>query len=584
MKRFICFLLLFALTLSACNNTDTTSPTSEVVSVVSFEKVSSNEEVSSFQESSKVTSTIEEGEIVLDDGYDGFISVSGKDLVDESGKEYLIKGMAFGNNVFQNPSSPSSFHHTESDYEVLANLGFNCVRFYLNYGLFEDDSAPYEYKESGFAWLDKNIEWAKKNGIRLVLNMHYPQGGYQSAGNGHELWTDPENMERLSALWTEIAKRYADEPTIIGYGLINEPGVPVESNNDAMPIYTKAVQGMVDSIRTVNTRHIIFVEKIAFVQDLVTLERSWPVLNERCNWPEIVGENIVYEFHTYAPHTFTHQKDANNLVYYPDTSKIESSGSTETISTTNGTKAVFYDDSWQRLEVEDVKCTDENQIVRFNLVTSYIGTGGKVYIDDILIEEYDAGGNLVKVLANLNYDKSITVYFWSSTENKLTGHSTTDGVDGSGCIWVGDIDQYGDGASYSFMGKKDHTYKASVSIRLENVSETVSVYPRMLLLSSSDAQVWNKEYLEYYIAEEIAFSENYNVPIYCGEFGTDNLSFSSGGDVWVEDMLDILIENKIHLNYHAYHEEMFGLYGNSSYTYPDKVNQKLYDIFIEKLK
>ena len=131
MKRFICFLLLFALTLSACNNTDTTSPTSGAVSAVSFEEVSSNEEVSSFQESSKVTSTIEEGEIVLDDGYDGFISVSGKDLVDESGNEYLIKGMAFGNNVFQNPSSPSSFHHTESDYEVLANLGFNCVRFYF---------------------------------------------------------------------------------------------------------------------------------------------------------------------------------------------------------------------------------------------------------------------------------------------------------------------------------------------------------------------------------------------------------------------------------------------------------------------
>lgn len=581
MKRYFCFFLLFTLILSACNNTDTTSPTSEAVSDVSFEETSSKETFSS----EEISSSIEDEVVCISDGFEGFISVSGKKLIDENGKEYFMEGMAFGNTVFNNPSTPSSFHHTESDYEIISDLGFNCVRFYLNYGLFEDDLAPYEYKESGFEWLDKNIEWAKKNDIRLVLNMHYPQGGYQSAGNGHALWTDPENMKRLTALWTEIARRYADEPTIIGYGLINEPGIPVEYNEQAMLIYTKAVQDMVDSIRTVNTTHIIFVEKIAFVQDSVTLERRWPILNDRCNWPEIVGENIVYEFHTYSPHTFTHQKDADNLAHYPDDSKIENSGTTETISTTNGTKAVFSDDGWQKLEVEGVKCTEENQIVRFNLVTSYIGAGGKVYIDDILIEEYDADGNLVKVLANLNYNKNTTVYFWSSTENKLTGYSSSsDGVDGSGCIWVGDIDQYGDGASYSFMGKPDHTYKASASIRLENVSKTVSAYPRMLLLSSSDAQVWDKEYLEYCVSEEIDFSNKYNVPIYCGEFGTDNLSFSSGGDVWVEDMLDILIENGIHLNYHAYHEEMFGLYGNSAYTYPGNVNQKLYDIFIDKLK
>ena len=43
-------------------------------------------------------------------------------------------------------------------------MGFNSVRFYLNYGLFEDDSKPYEYKESGFEWIDRNVEWAKENG------------------------------------------------------------------------------------------------------------------------------------------------------------------------------------------------------------------------------------------------------------------------------------------------------------------------------------------------------------------------------------------------------------------------------------
>lgn len=48
--------------------------------------------------------------------------------------------------------------------------------------------------------------------------MHYPQGGYQSQGNGMALWTDPENQRRLVKLWGEIARRYADEPAIQGYG------------------------------------------------------------------------------------------------------------------------------------------------------------------------------------------------------------------------------------------------------------------------------------------------------------------------------------------------------------------------------
>ena len=564
----------------------------EVVSEVTYSEVSSedasaevsSEEVSSEPESSEETSSVEEEyEGPVADGYEGFITVDGKKLIDENGKEYYIKGMAFGNSVFINPKSPSIYHHSEADFKNLADLGFNSVRFYLNYGLFEDDSTPYEYREVGFEWFDKNIKWAKEYGIRLVLNMHYPQGGYQSGGNGHALWTDGENVKRLTALWTEIAKRYADEPTILGYGLINEPGIPVENKNDAMPIYQAAVQGMVDSIRTVDKKHIIFVEKLGFIQDPVTLKRSWITLNDRGNWPEVVGDNIVYEFHTYDPFTFTHQKDADNVVYYPNPSKIENSGDAQVLSTINGAKSDPNLTEWQELATEPVFCTEENQIIRFNIVTSYIGVGGKVYIDNISLKEFDADGNFVQTLHNPSYNEKTTVYFWSATPNKLTGYSKTEGVDGTSCIWVGDIDKYGDGASASFLGKPDHNYVASVSVKLENTAPNVTVYPRIAIYSSSGIQVADKAYLEEVFASKIAFSEQHNVPIYCGEFGANNHCFSSGGEVWVSDMLDILMDNGIHFNYHAYHEPLFGLY-RSSNSLPGDVNQKLYDVFVEKLK
>lgn len=225
--------------------------------------------------------------------------------------------MAFGNNISSNSAYPSTIHHSEKHFTLLAEMGFNSVRFNLNYALFEDDENPYVYRNEGFEWLDKNIEWAKKNGIRLILSMHYPQGGCQSTGEGSALWTEPENMKRLSALWTEIARRYANEPTILGYGLINEPNVAVENTTDAIDLYTSAVQGMVDSIRTVNNSQIIFVEKIHTILTIDTLEKSWPDLNGRHDFPVIQDDNIVYEFHYYNPLDYTHQWELEEVLTYP---------------------------------------------------------------------------------------------------------------------------------------------------------------------------------------------------------------------------------------------------------------------------
>ena len=103
----------------------------------------------------------------IQDGYTGFIRADGRLLKDETGKQYTIKGMAFGNEVWSNSSAPPAAHHNAESYQDLAEMGFDSVRFYLNYVLFESDAAPYVYREEGFQWLDQNIAWAKAAGIRL---------------------------------------------------------------------------------------------------------------------------------------------------------------------------------------------------------------------------------------------------------------------------------------------------------------------------------------------------------------------------------------------------------------------------------
>ena len=137
----------------------------------------------------------------------------------------------------------------------------NTIRFYLNYHFFEDDANPYNYKQTAWDWLDQNIAWAKKNKIYLILNMHTPQGGYQSQGNGGALWDIAENQNRLIALWQAIVERYKDEEIIAGFGPLNEP-VPTVSKTK----WNLLAQKLIDGIRQVDKHHLLFIEKAIYVQ------------------------------------------------------------------------------------------------------------------------------------------------------------------------------------------------------------------------------------------------------------------------------------------------------------------------------
>ncbi|MGN1101912.1 MAG: glycoside hydrolase family 5 protein, partial [Huintestinicola sp.] len=238
---------------------------------------------------------------------DDFVHAEGRKIIGTDGKELYIKGMALGNSVWSNPSSPDMTHHNENTYKELSEMGFNCVRFYINYGLFESDSSPYHYKKSGFNWLDKNIAWAKKYGMGIIINMHCPQGGYQSNGEGLELWTDKKAQNRLTALWKKIAERYADEPTVWGYGLINEPVVPMQDTmEETYGQYNKLMQRLSAAIRSVSPYQAIFVEGVGSAVGAEG-EREYEYFTPEHSFAEIDDDNVVYEFHKYDPFFFTHQ-------------------------------------------------------------------------------------------------------------------------------------------------------------------------------------------------------------------------------------------------------------------------------------
>ena len=223
-----------------------------------------------------------------------FVHTEGGIIKDASGNTLQLQGVAFGNEVWSDNEVPAT-HHNETDFMRVKNMHMNVIRFYMNYKTFESDAAPYSYKQTGWDWIDTNIAWAKNNGIGLILNMHVPQGGYQSQGTGDALWNVTENQNRLAALWAAIAKKYKDEPAIIGFGLVNEP-VPVTS----LQQWQQLAQRIVNAIRAEDKHHIVFVERPIWIKNATGEDANY-------NFPVITDNNLVYEFHTYDPFQFTHQ-------------------------------------------------------------------------------------------------------------------------------------------------------------------------------------------------------------------------------------------------------------------------------------
>ena len=74
-------------------------------------------------------------------------------------QEIRVRGVNFNNHHWEEDGSLiiNSNHHSEIDYQRVADMGMNVIRFNLSYAIFEDDDSPYVYKQEGWHWLDQNI-------------------------------------------------------------------------------------------------------------------------------------------------------------------------------------------------------------------------------------------------------------------------------------------------------------------------------------------------------------------------------------------------------------------------------------------
>ena len=212
-------------------------------------------------------------------------------------KKRLWKGFNLLNKF--NPDYQTPF--AESDFEIMAEWGFNFARIPLSYWCWSSEDDWYRVDEKCLEEIDRAVEFGRRYGIHINLNFHRVPGYCINPPHGEKnLFEDDDALEACAHHWRVFAERYKSCPSKqLSFNLINEaPSV-------ADAAYDRVARRLIDEIRAVSRRRTIIVDgldvgnrplmSLADVPDIIQSGRGYqPMLISHygANW--VYGDGPMY--------------------------------------------------------------------------------------------------------------------------------------------------------------------------------------------------------------------------------------------------------------------------------------------------
>ncbi len=204
----------------------------------------------------------------------GFLSTSGNQIIDSAGNPVQISGV----NWFGMESTTGAPHGlwTRSYTEMIDQMaaeGFNTIRLPYASETLHSTAAPngIDFSKNpelqgltSLQVMDVVIDYAGRQDLRVILDHHRSGYGIGAAGNG--LWYEGQYTEDAwVADWEMLAERYADDPTVIGMDLHNEPHNGTWGGGGATD-WARAAERAGNAVLAVNPDLLIFVEGVETYQ------------------------------------------------------------------------------------------------------------------------------------------------------------------------------------------------------------------------------------------------------------------------------------------------------------------------------
>lgn len=217
-------------------------------------------------------------------------------IADEQGRALQLRGF----NAGKYPSD----RVTAEDVAAMADQGFDFLRLVVQWQYFEPEQG--EYDDSYFDYVDAVLDAADREGVHVMIDMHQDVYGPTFGASGAPEWTtrtdglpfvdDPDNWfnnyfqpavmrafthlyddadlrAAQQQLWVEVAGRFGDHESLLGYDLFNEPFGEFYEDEDwvtaSARIESTKISDMYDrlipAIRSVDDDSWIFVEPTVLV-------------------------------------------------------------------------------------------------------------------------------------------------------------------------------------------------------------------------------------------------------------------------------------------------------------------------------
>jgi len=262
----------------------------------------------------------------------GYWHTSGKQILDAAGNPVRIAGINWYG--FETPDEVAhglwaqDYHAIIND---IKNLGYNTIRIPFSNQMVEAPIVPQNLSFAGSTGpintdlrgltspqiLDKIIAYAGQAGLKVILDDHRSEAGESAEANG--LWyTSTYPSQNWVNDWAALARRYAGNPTVVGFDLRNEPHTPAgdtyaqgatwgtgDPNTDIRLAYEQAG----NAILAADPGALIFCEGISEnPASSGGFDSTWwgGDLAEAGQFPVVLNSpgHVVYSAHDYGPNLF----------------------------------------------------------------------------------------------------------------------------------------------------------------------------------------------------------------------------------------------------------------------------------------
>lgn len=192
--------------------------------------------------------------------------------------------------------TPAHFqsYFTVEDVRLIRDLGFGHIRFTLNPRILLNPQQPEVLHQEMLGYVDAALDMMVGEGVAVIVDLH-PEDDFK-----HGLHANANAVENFAIFWKALATHLSHrDPETLFLEILNEP-VLAEAEEWA------AIQrSVLAAMRTGAPHHT-----------LIATGHRWSDIAELLQVEPIADPNIVYNFHCYDPHIFTHQGATWGLPYW----------------------------------------------------------------------------------------------------------------------------------------------------------------------------------------------------------------------------------------------------------------------------